>query len=84
MKSPLIPHQAGKGDKQRPTNKKTYDDNYNEIFRPKNRRKHQEKAQEDVLGEGHKIDDARPADRPSHQYNRRLGPDGQTLFITAH
>ena len=29
MKSPLIPHPSGKGDKQRPTNKKTYDDNYN-------------------------------------------------------
>ena len=84
MKSPLIPHQAGKGDKQRPTNKKTYDDNYNEIFRPKNRGKHQEKAQEDVLGEGHETDDARPADRPRNQYNRRLGPDGQTLFIVAH
>ena len=51
MKSPLIPHPSGKGDKQRPTNKKTYDDNYNEIFRPKNRGKHQEKAPQDVLGD---------------------------------
>ena len=83
MKSPLIPHPSGKGDKQRPTNKKTYDDNYNEIFRPKNRRKHQEEAQEDVLGEGHHNDVTRPANRPSHQYNRRLGPDGQTRFVVA-
>ena len=84
MKSPLIPHGSGKGDKQRPTNNKTYDDNYHEIFRPKNRGKHQEKAPQDVLGESHKIDVTRPANRPSHQYNRRLGPDGQTLFIVAH
>jgi len=83
MKSPLIPHGSGKGDKQRPTNKKTYDDNYNEIFRPKNRGKHQEKASQDVLGEGHEIDVTRPADRLSHQYNRRLGPDGQTRFVVA-
>ena len=39
MKSPLIPHGSGKGDKARPVNKATYDSNYESIFRPKGRRK---------------------------------------------
>ena len=84
MKSPLIPHQAGKGDKQRPVNKQTYDRNYDQIFRSKDRRKHQEKAPQDVLGEGHQIDGPGSESRPRDKYYRRVGPDGQTQFIVAH
>jgi len=39
MKSPLIPYGAGKGDKPRPVNKRTYDANYDAIFRKKPKRK---------------------------------------------
>lgn len=83
MKSPLTPHQAGKGDKQRPVKKQTYDRNYDSIFRSKNRRKHQEKAPQDVLGAEQQSEVPRQAGRPRDQYHRRLGPDGQTLFIVA-
>ena len=84
MKSPLIPHGAGKGDKPRPVNKQAYDRNYDSIFRSKDRRKDQGQAPQDVPGAEQESEMPRPAGRPRDQYHRRLGPDGQTLFIVAH
>ena len=86
MKSPLIPHGSGKGDKARPVNKKTYDANFNAIFRSPNRRKDKVSTPTKLPGGSEEVPTANacPTAAPSNRYNRRLGPDGQTLFITAH
>ena len=86
MKSPLIPHGSGKGDKARPVNKKTYDANFNAIFRSPNRRKDKGSTPPQLPGGGEEVptENACPTTAPSNRYNRRLGPDGQTLFIVAH
>jgi len=85
MKSPLIPHGAGKGDKPRPVNKQTYDRNFDDIFRSKNRRK-------DQVGTAPELSSSVPA-KPTdylrttggtrNRYNRVTGPDGQTVFVRA-
>jgi hypothetical protein len=86
MKSPLIPHGAGKGDKARPVNKKTYDDNFNAIFRSPNRRKDKVSTPTQLPGGSEEVSTANacPTASPSNRYHRRLGPDGQTLFVVAH
>ena len=86
MKSPLIPYGAGKGDKARPVNKKTYDDNFNAIFRSPNRRKDKVSTPTQLPGGSEKAttQDTVPAGTTRGQYRRLLGPDGQTLFLAAH
>ena len=86
MKSPLIPHGAGKGDKPRPVDKRTYDANYESIFRSKDRRKDQSSTPPQLSGGGEEVSTeiTCPTAAPSNRYNRRLGPDGQTLFVVAH
>jgi len=86
MKSPLIPYGAGKGDKARPVNKKTYDDNFNAIFRSKGRRKDKGSTPTQLPGGSEEVSTANacPTASPSNRYHRRLGPDGQTLFVVAH
>ena len=86
MKSPLIPHGSGKGDKSRPVNKAAYDANFNAIFRPAGRRKSKGSTPSQLPGGSEEVPtaNARPTAAPSNRYNRRLGPDGQTLFIVAH
>ena len=86
MKSPLIPHGAGKGDKPRPVDKKAYDENFNAIFRPKDRRKDQVGTPPQLPGSSKEAPTANdcPTASPRNRYRRRLGPDGQTLFIVAH
>jgi hypothetical protein len=86
MKSPLIPHGAGKGDKPRPVDKKAYDANFNAIFRPKNRRENQSSTPPQLSGGGEEAPAQDPiaAGGTRNRYRRRLGPDGQTLFIVAH
>jgi hypothetical protein len=86
MKSPLIPHPSGKGDKPRPVDKKTYDANFNAIFRSPNRRKDKVSTSPQLSGgiEEVSTEITCPTAAPSNRYNRRLGPDGQTLFVVAH
>ena len=85
MKSPLIPHGAGKGDKPRPVDKKTYDDNFDAIFRSKGRRKDKVSPPPQLPVGSEEV----PAQNPISaggarcRYRRRLGPDGKTWFIYA-
>jgi hypothetical protein len=83
MKSPLIPHSAGKGDKPRPVNKQTYDANFNAIFRPKNRRKDKSSTPPQLPDGGEKVSakDAIAAGANGSRYNHQLGPDGATWFV---
>ena len=85
MKSPLIPHGAGKGDKPRPVDKKTYDANYESIFRSKDRRKDQGSTSPQLSGGGEEAPAQDPiaAGGTRCRYRRRLGPDGKTWFIYA-
>lgn len=85
MKSPLIPHGAGKGDKPRPVDKKAYDENFNAIFRPKNRRENQSSTPPKLSGSipSKPTDYLRTTGATRNRYNRVTGPDGQTVFIRA-
>ena len=85
MKSPLIPHGAGKGSKPRPVNKSAYDTNYNAIFRSPHRRKDQGSTPPE-LPDGSKetpTQDPGAAGATRCRYRRRLGPDGKTWFVYA-
>ena len=64
-------------------NKETYDRNYDEIFRSKDRRKDQGEAPPDVPGAKQTGEVPGSTGRPRDQYHRRLGPDGQTVFVVA-
>jgi hypothetical protein len=83
MKSPLTPYGAGKGDKPRPVDKRTYDANFDAIFRPKNRRKDQSSTPTQLPDGGKKVSakDAIAAGANGSLYNRQLGPDGATWFV---
>lgn len=85
MKSPLIPHGAGKGDKPRPVNKQTYDRNYDDIFRSKNRRKDQGGTAPELPNgsEETSTKDTISTGGTRCRYRRRLGPDGKTWFVYA-
>ena len=85
MKSPLIPHGAGKGDKPRPVDKKAYDANYESIFRSKNRRKDQGGTPPELPGgsEAAPAENAVATGTTRNRYNRVVGPDGQTVFVRA-
>jgi len=85
MKSPLIPYGAGKGDKPRPVNKRTYDANYDAIFRSSGRRKDQGNAAPQLPGGGEEAStqDDGTTGTIGREYYRRLGPDGKTWFIYA-
>lgn len=85
MKSPLIPHGAGKGSKPRPVNKTTYDTNYESIFRSKNRGKDQGSTAPELPGgiPAKPTDYLRTAGTTRNRYYRVTGPDGQTVFIRA-
>ena len=85
MKSPLIPHGAGKGDKPRPVDKRTYDANYESIFRSKDRRKDQSSTPPQLPDGGEEIPTQDPVATGGTRcrYRRRLGPDGKTWFIYA-
>jgi hypothetical protein len=67
-------------------NKKTYDANFNAIFRSPNRRKDKVSTPTQLPGgsEEATTQDTVPAGTTRRQYRRHLGPDGQTLFIAAH
>jgi hypothetical protein len=86
MKSPLIPYGAGKGDKPRPVDKRTYDANYDTIFRSKGRRKDQGSTPPQLPGGGEEAPTQDPVatGRPRDKYYRRVGPDGQTQFVVAY
>jgi|688.fasta_scaffold2135463_2 hypothetical protein len=83
MKSPLIPYGAGKGDKPRPVDKRTYDANYEAIFRSKDRREDQGSTPPQLPGGGEEAStqDAVAAGANGSLYNRQLGPDGATWFV---
>lgn len=85
MKSPLIPHGAGKGSKPRPVDKAAYDTNYNDIFRSKDRGKDQGSTPPELPGgsEAAPAQDAVAAGGTRCRYRRKLGPDGKTWFIYA-
>ena len=85
MKSPLIPHGAGKGDKPRPVDKQTYDKNFDAIFRSKDRRKDQGGTPPQLPGgsEAAFAADAGATRATRNRYNRVTGPDGQTVFVRA-
>lgn len=85
MKSPLIPHGAGKGDKPRPVNKQTYDRNFDDIFRSKNRRKDQGGTAPELSSgsEAAPAENAGATRTTRNRYNRVVGPDGQTVFVRA-
>lgn len=85
MKSPLIPHGAGKGDKPRPVDKRAYDTNYESIFRSKNRREDQSSTPPKLSGgsKENPTQDTVATGGTRCRYRRRLGPDGKTWFIYA-
>lgn len=85
MKSPLIPHGAGKGDKPRPVNKEVYDKNFDAIFRSADRGEGEGGTPPQLPGgsETAFAADAGATRTTRNRYNRVVGPDGQTVFVRA-